>query len=317
MIVTITMNPAVDKSTSVNKLVPEKKLRCAEMITEAGGGGINVSKAIKELGGESLAVFPSGGMNGQLIENYLKEKKINYKTIPVAHETRENIVVRETDTNAQFRFVMPGAALSQQEAQACMELIQQLQPAPSFIVASGSLPPGLPDNFFGQLATVAKKLNAKYIIDTSGKPLELAAKEGVYLLKPNLSELCSLVGKEHLELNEVDNAAMEVIREGRCEVMVVSMGPSGALLVTKDGYEHVPTPTVKKQSTVGAGDSMVAGMVWKLSQGTPLKEMVRFGVACGTAATMNPGTRLFKKDDVHRLHQWIDTYADKYQLKMD
>jgi 6-phosphofructokinase 2 len=317
MIVTITMNPAVDKSTSANKLVPEKKLRCTEMITEAGGGGINVSKAIKELGGESLAVFPSGGMNGQLIESYLKEKKINYKTIPVKQETRENIVVRETDTNAQYRFVMPGAALSEQEAQACIELIQQLKPVPSFIVASGSLPPGLPEHFFGQLATVAKKLKAKYIIDTSGKPLELAAKEGVYLLKPNLSELCSLVGKEHLELNEVDDAAMEVIREGRCEVMVVSMGPSGALLVTKDTREHVPTPTVKKQSTVGAGDSMVAGMVWKLSQGKSLKEIVRFGVACGTAATMNPGTQLFKEEDVHRLHQWIDTYADKYQMKLD
>jgi 6-phosphofructokinase 2 len=317
MIVTITMNPAVDKSTSVNKLVPEKKLRCAEMITEAGGGGINVSKAIKELGGESLAVFPSGGMNGQLIENYLKEKKINYKTIPVKHETRENMVVRETDTNAQFRFVMPGAALSEQEAHACIELLQQLQPAPSFIVASGSLPPGLPENFFGQLAAIAKKLNAKYIIDTSGKPLQLAAKEGVYLLKPNLSELCSLVGKQHLELNEVDDAAMEVIREGRCEVMVVSMGPSGALLVTKDSCEHVPTPTVKKQSTVGAGDSMVAGMVWKLSQGRSLRETVHFGVACGTAATMNPGTQLFKKEDADRLHKWIDTYADKYQMKLD
>src|SRR5687768_16066795 len=122
MIVTITMNPAVDKSTSVNKLVPEKKLRCTEMITEAGGRGINVSKAIKELGGESLAIFPSGGMNGQLIEHYLKEKKINYKTIPVKQETRENFVARETDTNAQYRFVMPGAALSEQEAQACMDL---------------------------------------------------------------------------------------------------------------------------------------------------------------------------------------------------
>jgi 6-phosphofructokinase 2 len=317
MIVTITMNPAVDKSTSVDKLVPEKKLRCAEMVNEAGGGGINVSKAIKELGGESLAMFPSGGLNGDLIESYLKDRQINYKTIPVAHETRENIVVRETSTNAQYRFVMPGAALSDLEAQACFDTLQQLDPKPSFIVASGSLPPGLPENFFGQLADLAKKMKARFIIDTSGKPLELAAKEGVYLLKPNLSELCSLVGKEHLELNEVDDAANEVIKDGRCEVMVVSMGPNGALLVTKDLCEHVPTPTVKKQSTVGAGDSMVAGMIWMLSQGRPLKETVQFGVACGTAATMNAGTQLFKKQDVHRLHDWIKQYADKHRLKLD
>jgi 6-phosphofructokinase 2 len=317
MIVTITMNPAVDKSTGVNKLVPEKKMRCTELITEAGGGGINVSKAIKELGGESLAVFPSGGLNGKLIENYLTERQINIKCISAAHETRENIVVRETETNSQYRFVMPGAPLTEKEAQSCFEILQQLQPRPTFIVASGSLPPGLPEDFFGQLAKVVKPLHAKFIIDTSGKPLQLAAKEGVYLLKPNLSELCALVGKEHLELNEVDDAAMEVIKEGRCEVMVVSMGPSGALLVTREGCEHVPTPTVKKQSSVGAGDSMVAGMVWMMAQGKSLSETVRFGVACGTAATMNPGTQLFKKDDVYRLYEWINKYADKYKMNLD
>jgi 6-phosphofructokinase 2 len=317
MIVTITMNPAVDKSTSIDKLVPEKKMRCSELITEAGGGGINVSKAIKELGGDSLAVFPSGGMNGKLIENYLSKRKISFKSIPVAHETRENIVVRETDTNSQFRFVMPGASLSEKEAHACFELLQQLELRPTCIVASGSLPPGLPEDFFAQLGKVVKQLNARYIIDTSGKPLQLAAKEGVYLLKPNLGELCALVGKEHLEVNEVDDAAMEVIKQGSCEVMVVSMGPTGALLVTRDGCEHIPTPTVKKQSTVGAGDSMVAGMVWMLSQGKPISEMARFGVACGTAATMNPGTQLFKKEDVQRLYDWINKYADKYKMKLD
>jgi 6-phosphofructokinase 2 len=317
MIVTITMNPAVDKSTSIDKLVPEKKMRCSELITEAGGGGINISKAIKELGGDSLAVFPSGGMNGKLIENYLSERKISFKSITVAHETRENIVVRETDTNSQFRFVMPGASLSEKEAHACFEVLQQLEPRPTCIVASGSLPPGLPEDFFAQLGKVVKKLNARYIIDTSGKPLQLAAKEGVYLLKPNLGELCALVGKEHLEVNEVDDAAMEVIKQGSCEVMVVSMGPAGALLVTRDGCEHIPTPTVKKQSTVGAGDSMVAGMVWMLSQGNPISEMARFGVACGTAATMNPGTQLFKKEDVYRLYDWINKYADKYKMSLD
>lgn len=317
MIVTITMNPAVDKSTSIDKLVPEKKMRCSELITEAGGGGINISKAIKELGGDSLAVFPSGGMNGKLIENYLSERQISFKSIPVAHETRENIVVRETATNSQFRFVMPGTPLSEKEAHACFELLQQLEPRPTCIVASGSLPPGLPENFFAQLGKVVKQLNARYVIDTSGKPLQLAAKEGVYLLKPNLGELSALVGKEHLEVNEVDDAAMEVIKQGGCEVMVVSMGPTGALLVTRDGCEHIPTPTVKKQSTVGAGDSMVAGMMWMLSQGKPISEMARFGVACGTAATMNPGTQLFKKEDVYRLYDWINKYADKYKMRLD
>lgn len=305
MIVTITMNPAVDKSTSVNKLVAEKKMRCSEMISEAGGGGINVSKALKELGGESLAVFPSGGLNGKLIERYLNELAIKNKTIPIENEIRENIVVRENVTNLQYRFVMPGAPLTEKEVHLCFEILQQLKPTPNYIVASGSLPPGLPDNFFARLAKIAKQINARFIIDTSGPPLQLAAKEGVYLLKPNLSELCSLANTDYLEINEVNDAALKVIKQGECEVMVVSMGPSGAMLVTRGGCEQVPAPPVKKQSTVGAGDSMVAGMVWMLSQRKSLLETVQFGVACGTAATMNPGTSLFKKDDVYRLFNWI------------
>jgi 6-phosphofructokinase 2 len=305
MIVTITMNPAVDKSTTVNKLMAEKKMRCSEMITEAGGGGINVSKALKELGGESLAIFPSGGINGQLIEKYLQALAINYKTIPIENETRENIVVRENDTNLQYRFVMPGASLTEKEARSCLQIVQQLQPAPDYIVASGSLPPGLPENFFACLAKTAKQLKARFILDTSGKPLQLAAREGVYLLKPNLSELCALAGVNYLQLNEVNDAALSVLKQGQCEVMVVSMGPEGALLVTNNRCEQVQAPAVKKQSTVGAGDSMVAGMVFMLSRGRPLLETVRFGVACGTAATMNPGTQLFKREDVYRLYNQI------------
>lgn len=311
MIVTITMNPAMDKSTSIEKLMPEKKLRCTSMMSEAGGGGINISKAIKELGGESLAIFPSGGMNGKLIENYLDDKQIAYQTIPISHETRENVVVRETSTNAQYRFVMPGAELSQEEANACLQQLQQLPNKPTIIVASGSLPPGIPEDFFGQLATVAKKLGARFIADTSGKPLLLAAQQGVFLLKPNMSELCSLAGKHFLELDEVDDAAKKVIDKGECEVMVVSMGPAGAMWVTKDAQGQVPAPVVKKQSTVGAGDSMVGGIAWMLQEGKSLQEAVGFGVACGTAATMNAGTQLFKKADVLRLYEWIKKQASK------
>jgi 6-phosphofructokinase 2 len=317
MIVTITMNPALDKSTTVSKLAPEKKMRCAQMITEAGGGGINVSKAIKKLDGESIAIFPSGGMNGKKIEEYLAMQGINCQIIPTKEETRENIVVSETETNAQFRFVLPGAKIGAEEASACLQTLEQLKPAPTYIVASGSLPPGITGQFFSDLAKLAKKLKARFVIDTSGEPLQMAAKEGVFLLKPNLGELSALVGRENLELNEVDDAALEIVRKGSCEVMVVSLGPSGALLVTKDGCEHIPSPTVKKQSTVGAGDSMVAGMVWMLSQGKSLKEMARFGVACGTAATMNAGTQLFKKEDVNRLYDWINKHAETHKLNLD
>lgn len=309
MILTITMNPAVDKSTSLEKLIPEKKLRCIELIQEAGGGGINVSKAIKKLGGETLALFPSGGINGKLLEQILKNDQIAFQAIPMDGETRESFTAVERSTNAQYRFVMPGCRLSEKEIGACLAAIDILNPKPSIIVASGSLPPGVPDDFYARLAIIAKQKKIKLIVDTSGLPLHLAAQEGVYLLKPNLSELCGLVGKDYLELREVDEAALQVIRKGHCEVVVVSMGPSGALLVTKDTHERITAPTVKKLSTVGAGDSMVAGIAWMLEQAKSLEEMVRFGVACGSAATMNAGTKLFNKEDVYRLYEWISLHS--------
>ena len=309
MIVTITINPAVDKSTTIEKLIPEKKMRCSDLLIEAGGGGINVSKAIKKLGGESLALFPSGGANGKQLEQILLSEAISFKAIPVQNETRESFTATELSTNAQYRFVMPGGKLSSEEIESCMSAVNMLNPQPSIIIASGSLPPGAPDDFFARLAIISKKQGTKLIIDTSGKPLHLAAQQGVYLLKPNLSELCSLVNKDYLQMNEVDEAAKQVIRNGHCEVLVVSMGPAGAMFVTKDILEKIPAPTVKKLSTVGAGDSMVGGMTWMLEQRKSLLEVVRFGVACGTAATMNAGTQLFKTEDVYRLYEWINQHS--------
>lgn len=313
MIVTITINPAVDKSTSADKLVPEKKIRCASLTTEAGGGGINVSKAIKELGGESLAIYPSGGINGKVLNQILSKSKIKCKIIPVEGETRESFTATELATNAQYRFVMPGSSLTTKEIELCISCIGDLTPFPSIIVASGSLPPGAPDDFFAKLALIVKQKGARFIADTSDKPLQLAAHEGVYLLKPNLSELGTLIGKEYLELSEVEEAAKHIIGKGHCEVVVVSMGPAGAMIVTKEYSERIIAPTVKKLSTVGAGDSMVAGMAWMLEQEKSLAEMVRFGVACGTAATMNQGTKLFKKDDVLRLYEWINNNNQSFK----
>jgi 6-phosphofructokinase 2 len=303
MIVTVTLNPAVDKSTTVDKLVPEKKLRCNEMTVEAGGGGINVSKALHELEKPSTAIFPSGGLTGQLLENILSQKGIDFKAIRIKNDSRENFTVLESSSNNQFRFVLPGPALAPIDLQQILDVIEILKP--DIIVASGSLAPGMDEDFIAKIAAVAKPLNAKLIADTSGKPLEMVIDEGLYLLKPNLAELSSLVGKEQLELNEVEDAARSILEKGKCEMIVVSMGASGAMLVTKNDHVKVAAPLVKKQSTVGAGDSMVAGMTYMISKNAALKDIVAFGTACGTAATMNAGSQLFKKADVFRLYEWI------------
>ena len=171
-----------------------------------------------------------------------------------------------------------------------------------YIVASGSLPGGVPDDFFARLAAVSKKMNAKLIADTSGEPLRQAMKEGVFMIKPNLGELSNLQGVEELHEADAVKAAKDIINKGGCEVMVISMGAFGAMLVTKDTVLSCPSPTVRKRSTVGAGDSMVAGMVLALSKGRSWPEVLQYGIATGTATTMNPGTELCKKEDVEKLY---------------
>lgn len=312
-IVTLTLSPALDKSTEVERLVPESKLRCAAMRVDAGGGGINVSKGIRRLGGLSTAVFPAGGANGQRLRNILREAGIATEVIEIQDETRESFAVRETTTNHQYRFTPPGVALREVEAEACLAAVEKLRP--DILVASGSLPPGLPETYYERVAAFAKQIGAKFILDTSGAALQAAADEGLYLLKPNLAELSALAGVKKLEMNQVDDAALAIIEQGKCEVVVVSLGPRGALLVTREGFEHVPAPTVEKRTTVGAGDSMVAGMVWALSEGLSFREMAQWGVACGTAATKGSGTELFQRDAAEQLLHWIQTYGERYRFR--
>lgn len=311
-IVTLTLNPALDKSASTERLTPEQKLRCSALQEDAGGGGINVSKGIRKLGGSSTAVFPSGGATGQRLQQILAAAGVETDILAVIGDTRENFSILETSTGLQYRFTLPGVDMSEQEADACLDIVRRLKP--DWLVASGSLPPGLPDTYYEKVAAFAKDIEARLILDTSGPALLAAADEGLYLLKPNLGELSALAGVPQLEMNQVDDAALEIIRQGKCEIVVVSLGPQGALLVTRDGFEHIPAPMVKKRSTVGAGDSMVAGMVWALSAGKTPIEMARVGVACGSAATMNPGTELFHPEDVWRLKQWIETYGERYRI---
>ncbi len=302
-ILTITLSPTIDKNFTVDHLVPDHKLRCPNPQVDAGGGGINVSKGIKRLGGNSLALTLTGGRNGDHFRDLVKAEGIELLEVSIEGETRESIMISEKLSTKQYRLVLDGPALKPEVADSVLDKIRHLNP--SIIVASGSLPIGINEDFYARIGKLAREKNARYIVDTSGKPLLHAVEEGVYLVKPNLKELSILAGVESLALDDVDEAAMILIQRGRCEVVIVSMGPAGAMLVTANGYRHIPAPTVERKSTVGAGDSMVAGMVWAIQEGKSLDEMAMMGVACGTAATMNEGTRLFRKEDVEKLYRWI------------
>jgi 6-phosphofructokinase 2 len=303
-ILTITLSPCIDKSTSVAQLIPEKKLRCSSPKLEPGGGGINVARAIKKLGGEAVAVFPSGGYTGKHFNHLLEEEQIPSVIIETAHETRENIIVVDESTNSQFRFGMPGTMLHEKEWQQCLDAVSAAGDM-KFVVASGSLPPGVPLDIYARLATIAAKNGSKFIIDTSGEALRHAAGAGAFLIKPNLGELSSLAGVERIGPDEVESIARDVLKKYGCEIIVVSLGAGGALLVTRDESFRAVAPGVPRKSTVGAGDSMVAGIIYSLNLNKDLRFALRYGVACGTAATMNPGTELCRKEDADALFSII------------
>jgi 6-phosphofructokinase 2 len=312
VIATLTLNPAIDKSIEVEQLIPEKKMRCPKMMIEAGGGGINISKAIEELGGQSIAIFPFGGVNGKSLIKLLSQRNIIVKPIEIKDDTRESIVITELSTNKQYRFVMPGPQLSEAETKQIREAVENLENV-SYLVVSGSLPLNIPDAFLSEIADIASAKKIKLVVDTSGKPLISALKKGVYLIKPNLTELCFLSGKKHLEPGEIDHAVYDILKNGLCEVIVVSMGSAGALLTTKRIRKRCPAPMVRKLSTVGAGDSMIAGILYMLEQNKSLEEAVQFGVACGSAATINKGSQLFKRNDAFKFYDWILNEGKNYR----
>lgn len=307
-ILTITLNPTIDKSTFVKSLIPDQKLRCGEAKFEPGGGGINVSRAIKKLGGDSEAWFLAGGHFGDFLIELIQQKRLLHQAFNIKNETRESLILFDETNQNQYLLDMIGPEVKEEEWQILLKAIEDLQSI-EYIVASGSMPSGIPVDFYGRIAKIAKDKGIKFILDTSGEPLKIALNEGVYLCKPNLRELGLLVGSDKLDIETAKIKGKEILESQKSEVVIVSLGADGALLVSKDFTEHIRPPYAEKKSTVGAGDSMVAGMIFSLSKGKTLQEAFRYGIASGTAATMNAGTALCKKEDADALFLKIENEA--------
>ncbi len=310
-IVTLTVNPALDIATAADRILPSHKIRCDTPHYDPGGGGINVARAVRALGGSALAIFPAGGGSGDKLRQLLRQEGVRYRSIEIDGSSRESLSVVERDTGNQYRFVMPGPKIGKAGVQACLKELALAAPAATFIVASGSLPPGLPDHFYRRVARLMRRLGKRVVLDTSGPALSEAG-GGFFLLKPSLRELEELTGRTiRSEVAQV-RAAREILRQGRSENVVVSLGAAGALLVTAEVAQRFPAHRVKVESTVGAGDSMLAGMVLALSRKASLPEAVRFGMATGAAALLGSGTQLCRPADVERLYRrWCGDVGDR------
>ncbi|EPF0043455.1 6-phosphofructokinase II [Enterobacter hormaechei] len=304
-IYTLTLSPSLDSATMTPQIYPEGKLRCSAPVFEPGGGGINVARAITHLGGKATAIFPAGGATGEHLVALLADEQVAVDTVDARDWTRQNLHVHVESSGEQYRFVMPGAKLSDDEFRQLEEKVLTIESG-SLLVISGSLPPGVKTEKLTALVQAVLQRGIRCIVDSSGDALKAALEPGqLELVKPNQKELSALVNRELNQPNDVRTAAEELVRTGKAHRVVVSLGPQGALAVDKTGCVQVVPPPMKSQSTVGAGDSMVGAMVLKLAQGASLLEMARYGVAAGSAATINQGTRLCSLADTQKIVDYL------------
>ncbi|MBN1261163.1 MAG: 1-phosphofructokinase family hexose kinase [Anaerolineae bacterium] len=301
-IATVTFNPALDTSTQIDHVVPEKKLRCETPRHEPGGGGINVARAIYRLGGQARAVYTRGGPFGALLDDLLAQESVAQCPIPIADNTRQSFVVLDKTSGQQYRFSVPGPELAESELERVFDTLRNLDPVPAYLVASGSLTPGAPQDSYARLARLCRELGSRFILDSYGEPLRQAVEAGVFLLKPNMRELKHLAGEEIESERQQEAVVHDLVKHGKVEVVVVSLGAAGALFATSDEMRRIRAPTVNIQSKIGAGDSMVGGITLALARGMSLQEAAYFGVAAGSAAVMTPGTELCRREDTERLY---------------
>jgi len=297
-ILTLTMNPALDVSTGTERVMPERKLRCGPAKRDPGGGGINVARVLKRLGSPARALFPAGGHIGAQLEQLVEGEGVDTLTIPIKGETRENFTARETGTGQQYRFVLAGPEVTASECQSCLEALEGALLAAGLLVASGSLPPGAPPDFYAQVATVAASQKVPFMLDTSGQALAAALGPKLGFIKPNLRELSDLVNADLItEADQID-ACRALTARGKVATVALTLGASGGLLVSADGVWQARGPDVEVESAVGAGDSFMGGMAWALGAGRRPEEAFAAGIAAGTAAVLTPGTGLCRADDV-------------------
>lgn len=303
-ILTVTLNPTIDVSTSADEVRPGPKLRCAPPLVEPGGGGINVARTINYLGGSARALIAVGGATGERLLNLMTEAGVATVALRAPGETRQSLAVTDRATHGQYRFVLPGPAWGPADVgQALAAIAGAVRPG-GIVVLSGSQPPGVPEDFPARLARVLAG-RARLIVDTSGGPLRALA-EGVgaqspWILRMDSEEAEELAGHPLPTPSDSARFAAELVARGVAEAVILALGPDGAVLAAPGLRLRAANAKVPVVSKVGAGDSFVGALTLALAQGATLSEALSFGNAAASAAVMTEGTQLCRRADVERL----------------
>lgn len=300
MIATVTLNPSLDKTVTVEGLVVDEANRWTSLRRDPGGKGINVSRVLHELGNETIAYGFIGGIDGQTLEHLLEQQGVPCDFTSIRGQIRSNFIITNLKTRRQTRIDAPGPRISRNELGNLMDKITHIEPKPDFLVLAGSVPPGVPDDIYKQIIEETKKHGVKTVLDSDDEWLKEGIKAKPDVIKPNVHETEELLGEKLRDEAAIIQALKTLVDEG-IEVVAISRGKDGLIVANGGEILKVIPPQVEIRSTVGAGDSAVAGLVLKLSQGDGIEEACRLAVAAGTAATLTPGTELCRRQDVERL----------------
>ncbi|WP_428673238.1 1-phosphofructokinase family hexose kinase [Reyranella sp.] len=298
-IVTLTVNPALDLAAEAASVRPVHKIRTFGEHYDAGGGGINVARVVHALGGDTLALFAAGGATGRMIEEMLSEAGVPWQCVPVAGTTRISLTVREQESGLEYRFVPQGPAFNVADGDRILATLAGLEA--KWVVASGSLPPGLATDFYARAAHIASARGARFALDTSGAALKASLGQGIDLLKLSLGELESIAGQEVRAPEVQAQQAQGMVRAGRARMIALTLGRDGALLATADRVMRAPAIPVTEHSTVGAGDSFLAGLILGLVQGLSDRDSLRLALAAAAAAVASEGTARISRSKVDAL----------------
>lgn len=300
MIATVTLNPSLDRHVAVPNLVLDDTNRYVSMNYQPGGKGINVSRVIFELGGDTMAYGFVGGVDGDVLRKLLKAHKVPCDFISIHNDIRSNFIITDLKTHRQTRISAPGPKISSGELKKLVDRITGIKPKPSHMVFAGSVPPGVPDHIYYELITRMKAMGIVTVLDSADQWLREGVRAKPDIIKPNVREAQGLMGVELKTEEDIIYAVKTIISSG-VKIACISRGREGLIIADKNQVLKVVPPDVQIKSTVGAGDSTVAALVLKLSQGGTLEEASRCAVAAGTAATLTAGTELCHKADVESL----------------